>query len=732
MKNVFNFKIFKEFFKQLRVIGLLMTIITCFIASLIPISTYIDLIETMDKTVYGQSIITINDIIIVFFMIFFLTVPMLSLSAFQFLNKRNTCDFYHSIPHKRTCLFFSIFAAILSWIFINLASTTIVFSALFALFKKYIIFDISQLLLSSINIFIISLLVCSSIILACTLTGNLLNNICVSGIILFLPRVFISIFTSLIVGSIPFFNAFDTISLLNNNTNLLFGSFMNFLNVSNNTYYYHLGLGTVYTLILSIIYIIIAAYVFKIRKSEAAGNSSISPVLQTIFRVCIGIFITLPSIIAIFEKLTNQSEFDSNSVLAFYVITNILIAILFMFVYELISTKNIKKAIHSLIFVPLHLVTFVALIGVVFSIYHYSLNFVPSQDSVDYIQLYDYSSDEDYSSNYFESKIADAKIYDKAIINELLDTLHKDIKLFKENRYHIYSNSDYINVTFVCGNREYSRLVYFNYPDYSDMIDKISKSIDLDSILLDLPDPDNSQIVVSGDINYITEKFAKELYKVFLENVERDPETYLSYMRTHLNSNLHGIGNSIIEDDDFTYNMYFHISTTNNGTIVDESIPIIIDYPEILKLIYSKSFDDKENRSLAKDLLSNINEYIYKYDEIYIDLYPLCKSQSELNPFSVYYSNDGTYYEYNYEGIPYTPEEIKEAKDNLTIASDYEVEILQNIANNIDNNYDENSYLYRLDIYFVNNYAAYETQRHTSISILIATPTPISDKPYVK
>ena len=112
-------------------------------------------------------------------------------------------------------------------------------------------------------------------------------------------------------------------------------------------------------------------YVFKIRKSEAAGNSSISPVLQTIFRVCIGIFITLPSIIAIFEKLTNQSEFDSNSVLAFYVITNILIAILFMFVYELISTKNIKKAIHSLIFVPLHLVTFVALIGVVFSIYHY-------------------------------------------------------------------------------------------------------------------------------------------------------------------------------------------------------------------------------------------------------------------------------------------------------------------------------------------------------------------------
>lgn len=45
MKNIFNIKIFKEFFKQLKVIGLLMAIITGFIAALMPISTYIGVRE---------------------------------------------------------------------------------------------------------------------------------------------------------------------------------------------------------------------------------------------------------------------------------------------------------------------------------------------------------------------------------------------------------------------------------------------------------------------------------------------------------------------------------------------------------------------------------------------------------------------------------------------------------------------------------------------------------------
>lgn len=732
MKNVFNIKIFKEFFKQLKVIGLLMAIITGFIAALMPISTYIGIRENQKNIALSQSIVSIDEIILVFFIIFCITVPMLTLSAFQFLNKRNTCDFYHSIPHKRTCLFFSIFAAVFSWIFINLASTTLIFSILYTAFKKYIIFDISQLLLASVNILIISLLVCSAIILACTLTGNILNNFFVSGIILFLPRIFITLFASLITNSIPFIQSFDTISVFKNSTNLLFGIFLNFLSIGSSKYYYHLGFGTVYTLILSIIYITLAVFVFKIRKSEVAGNSSINTKLQAIFRICIGIFITLPAIIAVFGELSNQSSYEYNGSLLFYVIANVIIAIIFMFIYELVSTKNIKKALHSLIFIPVHLAACAALIGFIFGIYNFSLNYVPAKDDVEYIHICNYAYDDESYKDYFEYKISTSKIYDKNIINTLLETLEDNIEKFKENPDKFYYSSNNINITFVCNGKEYNRTIYLDYKNSSNITSQISKAIDLNSILLDFPNIANSQISTSGNLEFLNKPnndiFVKKLYNTFLECVKNNPDPYLSYMKKNIRYSLLTAENDYLsnvnndEDSDFDYNVSFVVTTFVNGAKATAYIPIITDYEPVMELLYNESLKNEAAQLKVKDILSNINDYIYKYDEISIYVSPARKNQSNDNAIYFTYSNKTIFYEYNYGYTACTPEELKAAKDALQIASEEDVKKLKYIGDNINTNaYDSNYSFYTVAICYEQNYSDNYTSENL-LPILVAIP----------
>lgn len=714
MKNIFNLKIYKEFFKQLKVVGMLMTFLTGFIAFIIPTSTYMDITNNFDNNPVSPTVVSLNDIILVFFILFCITVPILTLSAFNFLNKRNTCDFYHSIPHKRGCLFFSIFSAVLSWIFINLATTTIIFSILYTAFKKYIIFDVTSLITASINIFIISLLVCAAIMLACTLTGNMLNNVLVSGIILFMPRLLIAISINLL--SIPFMENFDTVFLLKNTTNMLIGSFFALFGYGSSVsdYYSALSFNTIYTLLLAIIYIVLAAFVFKIRKSEAAGNSSINSKLQTVFRICIGIFITLPSIIWIFDKLIGVNDFEHTSTFIFSIAVNFIIAVIFMFIYELISTKSAGKALFSLAFIPVYIISCVILTGALFSIYNISLNYVPSTDEVDYVHLYNSNDiyNTSYDNDYFNSKIADEKITDTAIINTLVNTLKENIQDFKDDR--LFDDNFYtIRITFVCGFREYNRLIYFNYTDYNRMQEEISKSINLDKVFLDLPDIKNSQILLSNsEKTNFTNNFAEKLYEAFLTEVNNNPTPYLSYMHEHFSSETmysdYYDYNSDNEIYSCHYTCYFIISTYADDKPMIAYIPVITDYDNISAMIFQHSRTDDKNRSKVYNTLTDINSVIHKYDDVNIYITPLKEIPSDNNSINLSYSNYTDYYYYIYEDTDATEYEIKKAEASLNIASDAEAYFLSSIADIL--NSDASDYfgeLYSVSVECISNVASY-------------------------
>ena len=46
----------------------------------------------------------------------FIILPMMMMIAFSYLNGRKTSDFYHVIPVKRECIYFSTIFAVIAWI----------------------------------------------------------------------------------------------------------------------------------------------------------------------------------------------------------------------------------------------------------------------------------------------------------------------------------------------------------------------------------------------------------------------------------------------------------------------------------------------------------------------------------------------------------------------------------------------------------------------------------------
>src|SRR5690554_5876311 len=113
-KKLFSFGLYIEGIKQLNFLGIFAFVVFAFEAILIPVGIVIG--RQNEEIISAESVIgwQVHPILVAAFVFI---APVMTLILFNFLNKRNSSDFYHSIPHTRFCLFFSYFASIASWLF---------------------------------------------------------------------------------------------------------------------------------------------------------------------------------------------------------------------------------------------------------------------------------------------------------------------------------------------------------------------------------------------------------------------------------------------------------------------------------------------------------------------------------------------------------------------------------------------------------------------------------------
>lgn len=94
------------------------------------------------------------------------------------------------------------------------------------IFSKYFIVDYSTTFHVYAAEFLCALLCSAAIALACSVTGNIFSNICLSGIIIFLPRFILILVNSTVSNIYAAASSTHFMPLLDNSYNMLTGQFL--------------------------------------------------------------------------------------------------------------------------------------------------------------------------------------------------------------------------------------------------------------------------------------------------------------------------------------------------------------------------------------------------------------------------------------------------------------------------------------------------------------------------
>lgn len=578
-KKIFNYNLFKEGFNQLKVLGIVSFIIYMLEAILI-------LIENSGASGKIVGLFNIHPIIVVTYTVL---APVFTLYLFRFLSSRNSSDYYHSIPHTRTCIYFSYLASIVAWLAIIHFVTSGITIGIHACMSHSFIMNWNQIFPLLIGTFIAALGVTFAITLADCITGTIFTNVVVTGIILFMPRLLtlaifmnFSILTHDIVP-VEYFNR-----LLTGGDNMItapiFSVFtsMDFSFTTVNEW--------IYTGVLAIIYLLAGLYLFNKRNSEAAGNSAPNRTLQLVYRTCVTmIFCIFPISVA-----CSNTEKEIGLLL----ITLYVTAIVIYFMFELITTRttrNLLKIIPGLLIIA---ILNIALIAGIHSISNTELNRVPASKDVKYVTLIPERDSYNDDSYKYTSLIAkDIKIDDNSIISTIITSLKNDINGYKTSDNYFPSSKDQRIFKIHCANgKDYYRTIFVTSKVISDIGSFYAKNDTYSRKLSTLPDYKNVSVTFD-EVNF-NSSTKERLYNVFKEE----------YESLSSNDKL----KSFNDNGRFIDDMVIKIPVKNNKGIIN--VTINDNIPKTKKAYLDTVINKNKNFKAIKNTLSDVDTAVLSHN----------------------------------------------------------------------------------------------------------------------
>ena len=610
INNYFNGKLFCEAFKQLRIVGIAALICLNALAIFLPVINYL---ERKDELHYypGRILFNPESIMMPLIALIFIVTPIMFLILFSFLTKRSGSDFYHSLPIKRSCMFVTFVAAIVSWLFI-LTSTYALFSVISAnISYEHFVIDYSIVINYSINIFVSCILIIGVFALGTAVTGSLTSNIFFSFGILLLPRIIIATLSNLFIINSMVATADSGFAIFNSFINLPFALIASLFtyNPSPVNPLFQLGAPSLYTMILAIIYVFIGMKLFASRPSEVATKSFRSNKIFAIFRITTGFSLSLIMVATIYPALGNEDLFKWISQSKISILCSILAIAISMFALETANTKSIKKGLKTLLFTPVIILVDIAILFGMFSLDKHFKNETINKSNVDYVYVGDFyltymlNTDEyscDYSM-YCGEFINQIKITDKEVIDLLVDIYNsyagKEIRDFRR----LYETE----ITFDSSLGEKSRCIYMTEEQANKLANMLSANEDIQKCFYNFPALDDSAIS-----NYdISPKNNDKLYTSLVE--ELNGLSYEKLCNEYCN---------IVDDGNYEFIDTIYVETFVNGSLCSIEFPISSLTPKTYALALEctnkankTQFEDFvnliENNTPSEDMFFNFSAY---------------------------------------------------------------------------------------------------------------------------
>ncbi len=490
-------------------IGLTALIILLLVSVLLPIGNVIEETRWMRDMAeqgihYTQNVrlLDLLDINPLLLGSFCTATPLLLLYMFGFLTKRNACDFYHAIPQTRTCVFLSFFGAAMTWVLIYTVVPALMGAGLSAMFPAFFRVNWGNVLQVLFNIFAANLFVGASIAIAVSLTGTTFTNIVVSGIIIFVPRIFLTVVTVLVTEALPFVPSGYLFPLLDAKYNVVFGMFAGFL-IGSEGALTELGSG-LYTLVLGLIYTGAATYLFNWRRSEAAGQAAASSKLQLVYRLIVSMLICLIPCAFIYSGIIRQEHYSISEIYVFFVMY--VIAVVAYFLYELITTRKWRNLVKAAPGLGILVLLNVVLIGGMCLLHSVTLNTTPDADDIKSIQIVNSDSPTNFPDglleDYFAAKTNEVKLTDEAARTLISERLKEQVDLWQfnqQNYYQKFDRMDQILVKINTGLRSIYRLIYLDEQGWELMGEVLESQDAFQSAYKDLPALGTNATAVSVD-----------------------------------------------------------------------------------------------------------------------------------------------------------------------------------------------------------------------------------------
>lgn len=436
-KKIFSFGLYREGLKQLRLVGILAFVIFALEAILIPVGQVISYIsqENFDITKHiAQSVTGVgaHPILIAIFILF---APIMTITLFGFMNKRNTSDFYHSLPHTRLCMFISFFCAIVSWLVIIILGTTILSIITNLIFFKFFTLLYSSLFMLALNSLVASILVVAATAIAMSISGTTFTNIILSGLIIYLPRFAITLISSVVTGSLPMVTYGHLFPLLSDEYNIVTGTVFGMFNSVfgagldiDISAIMSSGSSLLYTFIVAALYTVIAGFLFYRRQSESAARSAPNRFMQAVYRIALTMAFCTIICVVMFGEI-NSSYKSTFGYVVLYII-----ALLIYFIYEIVTTKKWKNLLRAIPGLAIVAVLNVGLFFGMYGIYLSQLNYTPSADEIKSVSVIG-ETPRYYGSmsfmDYVQMKNSDIEITDKDVIKLVSDSLADCVNTYK-------------------------------------------------------------------------------------------------------------------------------------------------------------------------------------------------------------------------------------------------------------------------------------------------------------
>lgn len=589
MTNFFSKKLYVQGLKKIKISGIAFSLIIILLNAFLPI------IGIVDSASYGAQYRGIDIVehnqIVPFCMLVILLVPILAHDMFSFLNERNQSDFYHSIPQKRTCVYISFTAAILTWAFGTILLSTVVNTLLWSMASTYT-FTLGTVVLGMLPFLVLSVQMAGVMILAMTVTGTRISNFLVAILFFLFVRAMGAFAVNVLDEITPvlyidgsvfrYFNIYFFLPFA-----LLEGLFDGDADVYTNVVL------QIYTLFVGILFLVLAEVAYRKRRSESANKSAPSKLLQHVYRFAV----TLPFVFMIaFFVIMDGTES--------YQIILVILAILVYILYELITTKKLKNVVKSL---PLMIVP-VAITALIISGLFITRNTI-NNAKFEADEIEGFAFVERYSNTYENYNTQHVIVKNEEAAEIIADSLKKTIDGDYDSMS-LRTINQIVKIKLESG-RVVTRKIQIPSVEHTKLEEILVNSPEYSESYLELPAPSKVISVVSYGRYGATKESNDELYKCFYD--EYNKLSYEDKMAVKFSPNEY---TSVVQIGVTGY--YKQKTFSSNYHIVFEYMPLTaLKYLEIVGANYSSDY--KENiTSYAKQLefykkqgeLENI-EYAY-------------------------------------------------------------------------------------------------------------------------